>query len=128
MYKIAIIALFSILFLSSCGTKYNLKNTEWLTVKFTIDSSNYLTEFDKKIYLTFDTSVKLRIKFLDTLALTFVEGRLIDTSIYNVKDDTLFFIQDSRRDTSIILKLTNDSLIEQRLAGIVTHNLRFEPH
>jgi hypothetical protein len=127
MFKTASIGLFLFtLFLSGCDTRYDLKNTEWLTIKFTIDSSNYLTEFDKKIYLSFDTSTKLHIKFLDTLALIFVENRPIDTSIYNINKDTLFFIQGARRDTSIILKLTSDSLIEHRLAGVVTHNARFK--
>src|SRR5258707_8034051 len=112
MFKTIIIVLF---ILSSCGTHYDLKNTEWLTVKFSIDSNNRLTDFDKSIYLAFDTSTKLHAKFLDTIALIFVERSKIDTSFYKIKKDTLFFIQGSRRDTSIIMKLTHDSLIEHRL-------------
>jgi hypothetical protein len=127
MFKASSIGLLLfILFLFGCDTKYDLKNTEWLTVKFTIDSSNYLTEIDKKIYLSFDTTTKLHIKFFDTLALTFVENGQIDTTIYKINKDTLFYIQGSRRDTSIILRLTSDSLIEHRLAGAVTHNVRFK--
>ena len=62
--------------------------------------------------------------FTDTLVLSFVEGLSIDTSVYKVKDDTLFFVQGSRRDTSLILKLSKDSLIEQRLAGVRTYSIR----
>jgi len=103
-----------------------LKDTEWLTIKFSIDSSNYLSELDKKTYLAFDTSTKLHVKFLDSLAITFVEGASIDTSVYSTKKDTIYFIQRPRRDTSIILKLSGDSLIEHRLAGVTTYSIRIK--
>lgn len=113
-----------ILFVTSCSSRFDLNNSKWRTVKFSIDSSNYLSELDKSVYLSFDTSTKLYAKFTDTLVLTFVEGATIDTSVYKVKDDTLFFIQGSRRDTSLIIQLSNDSLIEQRLAGVRTYSIR----
>ena len=129
MYKASSIGLFLItLFSLGCETKYDLKNTEWLTIRFTIDSVNYVTNADKKVYLGFNPSTKLHMQFLDTLALAFVENRAIDTSVYKVIKDTLFYIQGSRHDTSIILKLTCDSLIEHRLAGVVTHSARFNTH
>lgn len=117
-------AIISFLLLSSCKTHYDLKNTEWLTVKFSIDSTNYLSEFEKKIYSSFNKSTKLHAKFSDTLVLHFVEGSPIDTSIYKIKEDTLYFIQGQLRDTTIILKLTEDSLIIRRLAGVTTYSVR----
>ncbi len=121
-YKIGFF--FFIFFAISCKAKHNLKNTEWLTVKFTIDSVNYLSELDKNVYLNFDTSTKLYAKFLDTIALIYLEGALVDTSNYTIINDTLFFIQGDLRDTSIILKLTRDSFIHQRLAGAKTYSVR----
>lgn len=116
-----------IVFSLGCNTKYDLKNTEWQTVRFTIDSTNYLKEFEKKIILDFNSTKKLHTRFFDSLALAFVENGPIDTTIYRINKDTLFYIQGSGRDTSIILKLTNDSLIEHRVAGVVIHNAKFKP-
>lgn len=110
--------------LSSCASKYNLTNSKWRAVKFAIDSSNYLSELDRSVYSGFDTSTKLYQEFSDTLVFTFVEGAPVDTSIYRVKDDTLFYIQGSLRDTSLIRKLSKDSLIEQRLGGVKTYSIR----
>ncbi len=127
MFKTASINFLLFVLISyGCNTKHNLKNTEWLTVKFTIDSVNYLSELDKNAYLDFDTSTKLYAKFLDSLALIYVEGSLVDTSNYVIKNDTLFFIQGNRRDTSIILKLTSDSMIEHRLAGVRTYSIKIK--
>lgn len=125
MFKtISTTLLSSIIIISSCGKYNNLKNTEWLIVGFSVDSSNYLTELDRNAYISFDKSTKLHIKFFDSLALAFVEGASVDTSIYKIRKDTLYFIQGPRRDTSIILKLTSDSLIEQRIAGVKTYCIR----
>jgi hypothetical protein len=110
---------------TGCSRQHHLNGSEWLTVKFSIDSSNYLSELDKSVYSNFDTSKKLYIKFTDSLAFAFVEGAPVDTSIYKLNNDTLYFIHDSYKDTSIILKLTKDSLIEQRLAGVKTYSIRF---
>ena len=127
MFKIIGTALLSItVVVSSCDKKYNLKGTEWLTVRFSVDSSNYLPEFEKNAYLSFDTSTKLHTKFSDSLIFAFVEGKTVDTSIYKIRKDTLFYIQGSLRDTAIILKLTSDSLIEQRLAGVKTYSIRIK--
>jgi hypothetical protein len=123
---IGLVCLLSIF--KSCIRKYDLRDTKWLTVKFTIDSLNYLTDFEKAAYSTFDTSTKLYSEFYDNRRLTFVEGHGIDTSQYKIARDTLFTIQDTRRDTSIILKLTMDSLIEQRLAGVKAYSIRFQQH
>lgn len=121
-YRILVSA--CILFVTSCSSRFDLTNSKWRAVKFSVESSNYLSELDKSVYLSFDTSTKLYAKFTDTLVLTFVEGAAIDTSVYKVKNDTLFFIQGSRRDTSLILKISKDSLIEQRLAGVRTYSIR----
>jgi hypothetical protein len=128
MFNTIIVAFLSIIIIitSSCNKHNKLKGTEWLVVRFSIDSSNYLTDLDKKAYLSFDRSTKLHIKFLDSLAFSFVEGAAVDTSIYEVKKDTLFFIQGPRKDTTIILKLTNDSLVDQRLAGVKTYSIRIK--
>ena len=111
--------------LSCTSNQKRLANTKWLTTKFTIDSLNYLNDIEKKVYSDFDPSIKLYLDLSDTLAITYVEGRSIDTSSYQVRDDTLFFIHKiNYRDTSIIVKLSKDCLITQRLAGVKTYSVK----
>jgi len=113
-----------LLFVTACDTQHILNGSEWKTAKFSIDRNNYLSDLEKAVYLSFDSSRKLQVKFGDSLAFIFVEGAVVDTSKYKVQSDTLFFTKGSYRDTSIIIKLTKDSLIEQRLAGVKTYSVR----
>ena len=86
------IVCFSLL-LVSCKNPYNLKDTKWLTVKFEIDSKNYLSDLERNVLSNFDTSIKLHMNYTDSLALAFVEGRKVDTSVYKIKDYTLYHTQ-----------------------------------
>jgi hypothetical protein len=121
-----LLGLFASAILSAgCKTDYNLEGSKWQTVKFVIDSSNYLTENDKNVYSGFDTTTKLYVKFSDSLMYAYVDGSPIDTSAYKIVSDTLFTIHKGiYRDTSLILNLSKDSLIEQRLAGVKTYSVR----
>lgn len=115
----------SVLILCSCKEETkSLSNTKWQVVKFVIEPNNYLNDLERQIYSEFDTSVNLYAEFKDSIVLTYVEGKKIDTSAYNIKDDTLFYSQDFRRDTNIILKLTSDSLITWRLNGVSEYAIR----
>lgn len=114
------------LLVAGCNNSHKIKNTEWLTTKFVIDSPNYLSEIEKKVYLNFNSSRRLHVKFSDSLLFAFVERLPVDTSIFKQIKDTLFVIHEEKyRDTSIILKLTKDSLIEQRLAGVKIYSVRY---
>lgn len=120
-----VVVIFIFLFFSCKNNQNRLSNTKWLTVKFTVDSNNYLTVREKGVPAEFDTSIKLYSDFSDTSVFTYVEGKEIDTSSYKVRNDTLFFIHNgSYRDTNIILKLTSDSLITRRLAGSTGYAIR----
>ena len=116
----------AILFLFDCRSKQNrLTNTRWQTVKFEIDTINYLKDFEKKLYSNFDTSTKLFQLLGDSLAVTYVEGKIPDTCTYKITGDTLFyFYKDVLRDTTIIIKLSSDSLITHRLAGVKTYSVK----
>lgn len=113
----------SFLFLSGCGRHANLENSEWITIKFSVDETR-LSAFERVAYNGVHTPDNLHIEFTDSLALAFVEGAPIDTSIYERRKDTVFYIHGNKRDTSLILKLTTDSLIEQSLSGIRTYSIR----
>jgi hypothetical protein len=121
--------IFTLLLISSCSDKQiNLTNTKWRVKKFSIDERNYLTPLEVQAYNQFNEfsdSLKLYQDFNGSLVLTYVQGGDIDTSNYLIRNDTLFFIDKiNRRDTDIIIKLSNDSLITHRLAGVTTFLLK----
>lgn len=112
--------------LLSCRHEYSLKNIKWRLTKFIVDSSNYLSQFEKNVYTSFDTSTNLVSEFGDSIVLTYVIGRVPDTSNYYLHGDSLFYVQGQRRDTTIIVKLSRDSLVDRRLAGVTAYRRRLE--
>jgi hypothetical protein len=120
------IIIFLSLVIICCGNKHDLRDTKWRVTRFSVDTPNYLKEQDKYVYKNFDPSTKLFSNYTDSLIFTYVEGSVVDTSTYYINSDTLFYIQDFKRDTVIILKLTKDSLIERRLAGATTYSVRIK--
>lgn len=121
-FTFLILVFFSLL---KCGEKgREIDNTKWRVVKFEIDSVNYITAVEKNVYFNFKDSTNLEAHFQNGLAYFFVDGVCLDTSSYKLNEDTIFYQKGNLKDTNLILKLSRDSLIEKRLARVISHSIR----
>lgn len=119
--KYSVVLLFCLLFVIGCTNNQKiLSGTKWRVTGFSIDSINHLSDFEMKFIVKYTDSPKPYLRFTDSILYTQVEGKIADTSNYLYKSDTLFFYNNYTRDTNIIIKLSNDSLITHSLQGIIT--------
>ena len=119
--KYSVVLLFCLLFVIGCTNNQKiLSGTIWRVTGFSIDSINHLSDFEMKFIVKYTDSPKPYLRFTDSILYTQVEGKIADTSNYLYKSDTLFFYNNYTRDTNIIIKLSNDSLITHSLQGIIT--------
>jgi hypothetical protein len=109
---------------TSCTSKeYSLEDTTWDVVSLTLDSTSRLNEREKEGFNLFITTTKIREHFFNDTCYVSINGEVYDTTKYRINKDTLFF-ETFPFDTSIIIKLSKDSLITHSLQGINSRSFR----
>ena len=123
-YQSCIMVLLTTL-LINCGVEpIKLKNTKWKAIKVTLDSINSLNKNEALGYHILDSLLKsssLHSEFYDGYSVTYFDGKIPDTTSYVIKLDTLFFKQNNLRDTEIILKKTDETLITKSMSGLTVY-------
>lgn len=111
--------------LINCGSEpIKLVGTKWKTVKVTLDSSNALNNSEIVGFKVLDNLLKsssLYSEFKDGYVIMHFDGKVADTTTYVLQNDTLFYIQNALRDTNIILKKTEKTLITKSLRGLTAY-------
>jgi hypothetical protein len=111
-----------------CNRKTNnnfLKGTKWLTKEIKIDSQNTLKDFEIKAISMVDSNSKLFSQYGDSIVITWVEGKIPDTSNYKLVDNKIIYYRPNiDTDIHVILKHSGDSLETRSLQGVIIRAIK----